>query len=286
MTRFLIASVMAAPVSSIDIVRREALGKLESQNVKVARQNDFCGNDYQLGPDCTVDDALARPSNTICQAATDCATPAGAPHVHQAISQESECRDAARKAGRHVFDLPDTTFAIPQHSDEAMTSPWGCYARPCKIPNADGTGEVDDYCYYLNTPLAKPEIENITHGIPICQRPKFTNGTAAANDATGRCPSGYELINGDAQHCRDVAACMGYQPVVDGFIVGADNASEHNDHPLGCFINHFDNRVYYNTYETGFEAPWAPSSPHPDDLPLCQVVPTPDPWAAKVAALR
>lgn len=273
MVYFLCAFIFAAPTAvsavSVDVqnrvIRREAAGavhlsadggmvKLQDNDASGPKLEDtqFCPNDYPKGMVKT----------------NDCHTPVGEPFTHVRIMQEAVCRDAATASGGLSHRAPND-FVL--NEELYMKRPWGCYASPCDVNNKG----PDATCYFWNgSPNAPDDIQS---GTPICKRPKFANGTATPNDALNGCPFNYQAIMHELT-CWEAGKCLGRTEGGTtpgaGFRIGEKNASEHHDHPIGCFINPYDGEVYYNFVEAGWESP-----AHPYGVPICNVSETTQ-WAA------
>lgn len=175
---------------------------------------------------------------------------------HDHILTESVCRHAATLSGA---DASQHDFLIAQA--DYPKRPLGCFAKQC--PTGSKT------CYYYNgSPLdPDPQLSEFA-GTPVCRRPRFLNGTSVPNDVSNGCPSGYAAIMHEGS-CRSAAKCQGIpvggtRPDSSTFLVGTHNASQHRDHPIGCFI--LDGQVFFNFVETGFEVPDTPVG-----IPICNV---------------
>jgi len=175
---------------------------------------------------------------------------------HDHILTENVCRHAAKLSGafafQHAFLIAQADY--PKH-------PLGCFAKPC--PTGAKT------CYYYNgSPLdPDPQLTDFA-GMPVCRRPRFANGTSVPNDVSNGCPAGYAAIMHE-EACRSAAKCQGIpvggtDPDSGNFLVGTKNASQHRDHPIGCFI--LDGQVFFNFVETGFDDPDTPVG-----IPICNV---------------
>jgi len=158
--------------------------------------------------------------------------------THRPVVTPRVCMEAAAIAGALIEEEIGSRFLLTETVD-LDTHPANCFAKPCKLAN--NTGKM---CYYYN-PEGEPSclVGDGTsgaaecNGTPICYATRYGKGTTDANDG---CESGSSVINGDDGEvaCRKAASCLGYIPG-DQFMIGDDpthNASEHLNHPLGCFI--------------------------------------------------
>jgi len=259
---------MASAVSeSQRFIRREGDGAIElspkGDLVELEREedNEFCMDDYPAGT----------------QKSNDCLTsyPTGLPHEN--IMQQAMCKNAASVAGVTVVDskfLVDSAYYNKR--------PKGCFAFACSEDTDTGV------CYFYNrcdvgsdnatSQCAPAGSTNIEGGTPVCKRPKCANGTISGTHservASGNqngCPTGYSAIM-DNVTCQAAANCQSLFRGGTGSCSGAEwmtgqaNASQHNEFPIGCYINHDDGCAYFNFVETGFENPLRPVG-----TPLCNV---------------
>jgi len=90
---------------------------------------------------------------------------------------------------------------------------------------------------------------------PLCHKPKYKLGGNDTND--GGCTDPWRRVMTEAE-CRTYVECTGHDSISE-FRVGVNATSPSNDErpsdagpeyfdhrPVGCFINHGDQRVYYN----------------------------------------
>lgn len=149
------------------------------------------------------------------------------------LLDERLCKIAAHLSGA---SSSHHTFNVLQA--ENFDHPHGCFKNYC---NADSNSTV---CYYYNDkggdrwPLP-------INGTPVCQRPKYTNGT---NNGQGGCPDSYEVIYNETL-CNASAICLGYAVGPMSDLLDEHNTSQHLDYPEGCFIG--DRKVHYNKPASG-----------------------------------
>lgn len=216
------------------------------------REIEECSRDFALGAEggCTCED----PAN------------------HQLIDKEDECAFAAGHAG---VVAPVVTGEAPFRlsSEWYHYHPKGCFKDACKE-------DPQNICYFFNpigdepaqcagnaTLPGRPDVPapQVT-GQPVCQRPRYLNGTVNVN---GGCPqdSKYAVIMNETA-CEDAALCLGYTKGAQ-FLVTHANQSRYDDFPLGCFINTNDGLAYYNPQLVNWEPP-----KNPIGYNLCNVTET------------
>lgn len=210
----------------------------ETASEVAPEEQDLCRLDYPKGHEGT----------------NDCST------GHDHILTERVCRHAANQSGAFAYEddfIINWTYYLKR--------PLGCFAKQCP------TGSK--MCYYYNgSPADQPDTQLTDFaGTPVCRRPRFANGTSVPNDVSNGCPTGYTAIMHEGA-CKSAAKCQGIpvagtDPESGNFLVGTQNASQHRDHPIGCFI--LDGQVYFNFVETGFGVPDTPVG-----TPICHVAAT------------
>lgn len=159
------------------------------------------------------------------------------------------CEEAARQFNATVKWSAEREADLEIPDEWMEVRPEGCFYFPCKEdPNGN--------CLWYNSIADSPECPM---GIPVCQRPKYLEGTAA-----GECPQGYEVIM-DETGCRQAGRCEGFtlsnlfvkgvpQPGSDGY---HEETDDFNDFPEGCFVHGDSKDVHFNKprNETDPESP-------------------------------
>lgn len=193
--------------------------KLSSQDEESIKQRatDLCLYDYTVGLEKT----------------STCKQVDGGENEDLLIDSEEMCMHAASKAG--ATTLPGK-FRL--HNDLEKLRPKGCFKSTC-------SEHSNDVCYFFN-PVGDDVAPNETtwKGTPICQRPRYQNGTEGVAGSCGDLHPGYELID-DEQKCRAAAGCLA-EPPAHNFIIGTFNASKHLDYVRGCFYDENRKQVFYN----------------------------------------
>jgi len=292
MVHFLFALLFAGPaaVSAVavdahaSVVRREGSGSVDlsaSGEVHMQKAEGKLKNcpllvqDYPKGVEKT----------------NGCDQPADATTVHERVIDPLDCHHAAQLANagnRHTKDhyLDNTgnshtyEFFLSSDGNHLRERPSGCFAELCD--QTEGSTDTT-ICYRFNDVevTTYPDPVNITQGTPICTRPRFANGVSTPNDVTNGCPKYYAPIM-DTNLCKSAGECFGENEPGHPFNIGALNASQHDDHPIGCFWQRRvtvagvggestggnETYVYYNPVETGFAVP---KSPNPNSIPICNV---------------
>lgn len=155
---------------------------------------------------------------------------------HNLIVDQEMCAQAAEMSNAGV---DHDRFVLTEEWWEAH--PRGCFAWPC-FPGASSKSGM---CYFFNPVGDDPcRNSNSTHrckGQPICYGVHYQNGTTNTN---GGCPHGYQVLM-DETKCLAAASCLGFC-VGTQFRMGVANASQHMDHPEGCFIHEDEGCLYFN----------------------------------------
>lgn len=150
------------------------------------------------------------------------------------IQATSKCGDAARI---RKFLKPNLTGDIKDNGYDETQHPQGCFWIACSEEPVKG-------CYFYNDVGFVPS--EPVRGTPVCKRPKFKDGTIAANKDS-ECPTGYAAIV-DRDQCHDMSKCMSYTNGVVFSITEHIHANElqYNDYPVGCFKDEPEGKVYFN----------------------------------------
>jgi len=207
---------------------------------------DMCDVDYPLGNESTCD----------CVDTTH----------HSIILDEEMCKEAAKEAGLHAAE---GKFMI--HSAWFDKHPKGCFKDKCTSDASD-----QSQCYFYN-PATSRQTKCVTGvhrdsvtGVPVCKRDRFVKGTPDTNGGClvgGTVHADYGVIM-DEDHCVETAICMG-DALGEEFRVDVLDASLHDTHPLGCYIDTKeggDGKVRYNPPHENVVAPRFPKG-----TPLCNV---------------
>lgn len=154
------------------------------------------------------------------------------------INSTTECMFAADQSGAHILDV--SKFQVRNDGGGWQDKhPKGCFKDVC-----DKKGGV---CYFDNLKAGGMPTGTIT-GTPICQRPRFVKAPAGTNGQCGqvapKSPGAYQALQ-DEFLCRVAGTLFGGADAQE-FRVGILNASQHLDHPLGCFVDTADGITYYN----------------------------------------
>jgi len=224
------AYVLDKDIAYEKLLKRLALEKRSKADSEDDETETWCDRDYPLGhwnsSNCSRDGAGA----------------------HQLILDAEMCASAAREANATPHDHH---FIIPE--EWADMHPKGCFVFPCHW-------DAGHVCYWFNdigdTPM-------YPWGAPVCQRPKFQNGT---KDTNAGCPDGYDVILNE-NNCSEAGICQGFDLETD-FIVGEGdfhNESQHNIYPEGCYIDDELGSVRFNPIY-GTHPPQTPRG-----MPLCNV---------------
>lgn len=191
---------------------------------------EMCDIDFPLGPD----------------EGCSCQQVAAAEPQHSIILKQELCIEAANRHGAEM----EAKFAL--ESEWMNYHPKGCFKDAC----------VDDpskTCYFFNgiepEPAKCPGSPQATGfvdvhpgkkvGTPVCQRKKYINGTThTATHSHGGCPNGYGVIFHELK-CTEAGTCLGDRLATE-FRVTANNESEHNVYPNGCFLDKATDMILFN----------------------------------------
>jgi len=149
---------------------------------------------------------------------------------------QSMCIYAAGRAGAGAHH---DDFSITARADQEKR-PFGCFKAKCR-----GSTEA---CYFFNEIADVSLITGTVEGTPICSKKRYEMGAANSNAEDGGCPTptsgGYQVIDTE-RACLDAANCLGDRAAPEDR-VGIKNASQHLDHPRGCFYDTVLKEVFYN----------------------------------------
>lgn len=226
---------------------------------------DYCCNSYVPG---------ITGGSKCCNGEADCAD-------HQPIIVPGVCSNAAQEAGAEEGLTKFNETGNYTMTKEFMVKgpgldgidwqairPKGCF-EDNTLPVVGGATSAKHF--YYNGVNNEPDLSNRpeTSGMtPICQRPRYVNGTTDSNTCTdAQIANKYERIM-DAESCQSFAECSGYCWHEDLWKVGTPQAAVRHDQfpdkrkpwasnydqlPIGCFIDtptddglQHDGCVYYN----------------------------------------
>lgn len=214
----------------------------------------YCDNDYLLG----------EPHTNNCLR----------PSLEQLIDI-AECRFAANQSGAH---LDEAAFEIDV--GYYQKHPKGCFKHVCCDPDTTDCAvrnpPAHNTCFFYNlveSPLPTSGVgadgKQILGGTPVCARRRFWSGGANSAIAGGGCPDNYEVIHNESS-CRSAAKCNETIPDPH-FLIGVKNASQHLDHPKGCFLDHTNVGSEYFFNEPKFFVEGATTPTTVQGTPMCIV---------------
>jgi len=199
---------------------------------------------------------------------------------------EEETSLCTNVAGMCAMQRPEMCAFAATQSDATVNntafkigSPWfdhhpkGCFKAQC-------SEAANGVCFFWNN-VANAPTANIT-GAPVCWRPKYISGTpdsmgVDATDTTGASCSNnpdYKVIANETL-CKSMTDFLPGHVLAPDFLVGTQpivNASQHLDHPAGCFFLTNSaglNELFFNDPVAAAVAGTAVS---PKGTPLCTVV--------------
>lgn len=213
--------------SELDLDVSGARAHRRAQAAGDAWDTDFCDDDYVLGK----------------EGSSKCSDG----EKHRLIETPGKCIAAAEAAGAVA---PAGPFEIPP--EWRAKRPRGCFKFNCDE-------SPKDICYFFNDGGDAPQHK--IEGTPICERPKYQLGK---NNTNSGCPKGYKVMMIE-DACSKAADCLS---ICEGtqFLINNMNASLYDAFPKGCFINEFDNCVYFNKPVAGVGLPARPKG-----TPICAV---------------
>lgn len=184
---------------------------------------------------------------------------------HTQILTEEKCKLAAEAANATM----PPNWVVTEAGGWRNIRPRGCFMMPCAHNathhNNGREGTTSGTCYFYN-PIGNDPSGPIG-GTAVCEGTMFYDGTNDTNGKkVGECPDGYGTILKE-DPCEEAAECLKHRLAAQTRVANL-NASKYNDYPLGCLINHDDNKVYFNAPKNESD-PADPTAPI--GIPICKL---------------
>jgi len=210
---------------------------------EIADEDSLASSDY-----CDIDFPLGNPDTDTCRNGTT--------NAFSDLDTDM-CEWAAKMS--HAKIETDKFRVMEGSTLWGKVHPRGCFKSTCFH-----SGPV---CYYYNDETDTPDSAD---GQPVCQRPRYLNGSAAPLQQAS-CPDDEYSVIMDEKQCRRAANCLGYCQGHE-FRSTAIVVSNYDMFPEGCFI-HADLKnqsgipcVYFNAPNNASAFPATP-----EGTPICKV---------------